>query len=187
LEYQGTKTLTQPIYDTVVLTASANQTQTFFANPLQSILTGTTVKTYSHTNLVQNAMLEKGRAMVIDGISLFVNEMVGTTRATWADILVAQMGHLNLIIGGTSMLRLPVAQVPAAGAELSLFSNITAAVTEWHANRGAAVINNRFSLQYPLDLPENTAVAVEITVPGTIAAVTAMTCVLWGTQTRLTR
>lgn len=176
----------QPIYDTVRLAAAAGPLKyTFFSVPLNQLLAAGITKTYAHTNLINTGVLEKGYTFQITGLSLFVNETAqGGSRVTMADVFTMHHGDINLMIGQRNYLRLPVAMIPAGGAELVVFSNITAATTEFHVNRGVSAISNRYHLTSPIDVGSQESIACEYTVIGTIAAVTDVTMVLHGNMTR---
>ena len=120
------------------------------------------------------------------GLSLYVNDSLtgATTRPTFVDYLVLQQGYLYLKLRDTKFLTLPVAQIPSGGAELNYSSNITPAATEFHVNRGVSAISNRFYIEHGITIDEQESLTVELHVPGTIGALTDLTCVLWGSLTR---
>ena len=176
----------QPIYDTVRLAAAAGPlTYNFFTVPLHGLLAAALPKTYVHTNLINTGVLEKGFTFQITGLSLYLNETAqGGAVVTYADALTAHHGDIRLMVGQREYLRLPAAMIPAGGAELIYFSNITPAATEFHTNRGVSAISNRFHLTSPIDIESQESIVCEYTVVGTIAAVTDITLVLWGNMQR---
>lgn len=179
------KTIEQPIYDTVQLTASAAQLATFFSVAQGGVMAGAVTKTYEHTNMIQTGRLEKGVEMLITGISLNVKEAAtGGAVVTWADYLNVYESYLRLKIGDTYFLSIPTILVPPASAETNYFSNIAAAATEFKATKGIGSINNKFSLEkQPLLLEEQETLQVELKLSSTIVAVTDVMIVLWGVTT----
>ena len=181
--------LTQPIYDTVQLAAAAGQTVHFFLVPFGGALTAALNKGYEHTNLVQAGRLEEGLSLEIEAVSFSIrNEVKAATKVLWADYtLIYNTGHINLMIGQVSFLRLPLTLVPAGPQETNYFSNITPAASEFKANKGLGSINNVFHMPNILVLEPNESIQVDLYVDGTVSAVTDVQFTLWGTQTRPTR
>lgn len=191
MKYAGVKNrLTYPMYDTVQLAAAGNQTVRFFSVPLGGIIAGAVTKTNAHTNLVQAGRLQKGWTMEITGLSFFVRQTAeGASEFTKADYdTIFNYGFYELQIGQVEFSTLPLVQIGSAGAETQYFSNITAAATEYKNNHGLASIMNRFSLDDNiLILEDQESIEVRLTIPGTIAAVTDITSMLWGYVTRPVR
>jgi hypothetical protein len=190
MRYLGVENqLTQPVYDTMQLAAAAGQTVSFFSVPLNGVLAGAALKTYAHTNLVQAGRLEKGLELTIRGITLFVRDTAsGGARVTLADYLaIYDTGHINLLMGQVSFLRIPAYLLPPGGAEVNYFSNIAAAATEYKATHGLGSFMNRFVLDSPLVLEEQESIQVDLFVGGTPAAVTDVSIVLWGDMLRPVR
>lgn len=186
-EVRGTANrLTQPIYDTIQIAVAATS-GTFFAIPFGGTFFGSTLKTYAETNLVQAGRLERGVALDITDISLHIPSDI--VQATQLNIRAFNSGHFRLIMGGqTTFLDAPTAVIGNAGAELVLFSNITAAVTEFQLNRGVSVAINKFHLTYPLRLGEQESIQVEVdNFDPIVAAVLNVTCMLWGAYVRPVR
>jgi hypothetical protein len=190
MRYKGVvNQLTQPIYDTVQLAAAAAQTVTFFNVPRGGALTAVLNKGYEHTNLIQSGRLEEGLSLEIEAISFSIrNEVKAATAAAWADYtMIYNTGHINLLIGQVSFLRLALTLLPPGPQETNYFSNIAAAVTEFKANKGIGSINNVFHMPNVLILEPNESVQVDLYVDGTVSAVTDVQFTLWGTQTRPAR
>lgn len=173
--------LDQPYYDTVSIAAAATSA-TFFQTPFGGTLVGTTLKDYSHTNLIQAGRLETNYVLEVDGISIHVKETA--TRATAADIRAIQTGSFIFTLSNTTILTLPIALIPNGGAELVLFSNIAPAATEYALNKGVSAHQNRYMLKYPVTIDPQQTFQVTLQNFGTIAAATQVTVVLWGKLTR---
>lgn len=179
------KKIYQPLYDTVQLAAAAGQTVTFFQSPLNDIISGAVRKSFAHTNIRQNAMLEKGQSFWVKGYSMFVREVASTggNRVTFVDYQTIMGGFVQIKLGSQNVWgTYPVALIPAGCGELNYFSNITAAPTEFHANHGLSSAMNILALdpeeQFAITAQE--ALSVELTVPGTPGAVTDVTFVIHG-------
>ena len=174
--------LTQPLYDTVQMAAAAGpRTFNFFSTPLNQFLVGTTPKTLAHTNLVQAGKLEEGSKFQIQGLSWYPNaEIAAGTRPVFVDYHELQTGFVELKFGTRTLLQLKTSQIPAGGAELSYFSNIAAAATEYNVNRGINAVSNRFVLDNPIMIENNESFRVEFTVPGTTTVIMDVTFQLWG-------
>ena len=189
MQVAGAKNLiTQPIYDTVQLAIGAG-TYNFFINPITSVLAGAVVKSYAHTNLVQAGRLEKGIDMTITGISMFIRDVAtGGAAVTFADyISFYNNTHINIKIGQVSFLREPAQRIPAGCAETQYYSNIAPAVTEFKMNHGAGNVFNILQLDNPLILEDQESIVVEVAVGTAMVAVTDLTLVLHGQQTRPVR
>lgn len=179
---------TQPLYDTIELGIGA-VVGSFFSIPYNGILTAAILKTWRDTNLVQAGRLELGHEMSVNGISL---HLPSTDDAgafpTAPDIRAIHAGNIRWIMGGsTEVLKIPVALIPNAGAELVLFSNITPAATEWHLINGASIHQNRFMLDEPYTIRSQESIEIVIENMDAIAAATWITIVLWGTSVRPVR
>jgi hypothetical protein len=179
----------QPIYDTVQLAAVAGQTVNLFVVPFGGIIAGAVVKNYSHTNLIQAGRLEKGLELTIKAVSLHVKETaVGGARVTFADYTaVFNNSFLRLNIGQVSFLDTYLQAVPPACCEVDYYSNIGAAVTEFKPTHGVGSWHNRFMLDNPLILEDQESISVQLTLADTIAAVTDVMVILWGSMTRPVR
>lgn len=177
---------TQPLYDTMQLAAAAGPlVYRFFTAPLGSVLAGTAVKGYQHTNMIQAGVLEKGHEFVVEGLILYVRETAqGGAAPTRADHRVIHGGHLLFQLTQREFLRIPTAMVPGGGGELVYSSNITPAATEFQNNRGVAAAMNVWLFKQTVKINDQQAFSVDFTVPGTIAAVTDVTIALLGTLTR---
>ncbi len=191
MRYLGVENqITQPIYDTVQLPiAAVAQTASFFVVPLNGILAGAVVKTYSHTNLVQAGRLEKGLELTIKGISFFVRDTAtGGAVVSFADYLsVYNISHLNLLIGQQSFFRMTLPHIAPAAAEINYFSNIVAAATEFKAWKGIGTVKNYFPLDNPLVLEDQESIQVDVEIESAIVAVTDITLMLHGDMTRPVR
>lgn len=191
MKFAGVKNrLTYPIYDTVQLAAGAGQTVRFYAVPLGGIIAGAVAKTNAHTNLVQAGRLQKGWTMEITGFSFFVRNLAeGGAAVSKVDYdIIFDYGFYELQIGQVEFSTLPILSIPNAGAETQYFSNIAAAVTEFKMNHGLASVMNRFPLDDNiLILEDQESIEVQLTIPGTIVAVTDVTFMLWGYVTRPVR
>jgi len=191
MRYKGVvNQLSQPIYDTVQAAAAAGQVLSFFTNPLNGVMAGAVLKTYADTNMIQAGRLEKGLQLEITHISVSLRDTAtGGARVTLADYLVFyNSAHVNLLIGQTSFLHLPVKHIGSAGEETQYFSNIAAAATEYKVNHGLGSVMNRFPLApNELILEDQESIEVQITIGGTLAAVTDVTCTLWGNLIRPVR
>lgn len=174
--------ITQPIYDTVqVAAAGGPRTFNFFSVPLNGVLAGAVSKTLAHTNMIESGKLGANSTFTITGISLYVNEEIAAgTRPVFVDYQELQTGFIELKFGTKALLQLKSAQVPAGGAELSYFSNIAAAATEFKVNRGVNTVQNRFYLEHPIAIINNEAFRVELTIPGTTTVIMDITLTLWG-------
>ncbi len=189
MQVLGAKNLiTQPIYDTVQLAAAAGA-YNFFAVPMGGILAGAVVKTYAHTNLVQAGRLEKGIDMTITAVSMYLrNTATGGAIVSMVDYeTFYNNSDINVQIGQVSFLRLPAQEVPPGVGETQLFSNITPAATEFKMNHGTSNIFNTYKLENPLVLEDQESIAVTVTVGTALAAVTDLTIVMHGQQTRPVR
>ncbi len=191
MRYLGVENqITQPLYDTVQLAVAAvAQTASFFVVPLNGILAGVFVKTYSHTNLVQAGRLEKGIELTIKGISFFVRD-VATDGAvvSFADYLsVYNISHLNLLIGQQSFFRMTLPEIAPAAAEINYFSNIAPAPTEFKATKGIGTVRNYFPIDNHLVLEDQESIQVDVEVESAIVAVTDITLMLHGDMTRPVR
>jgi hypothetical protein len=186
---EGVFRLNQPVYDTVQLAAAAAQTVTFFAVPRGGALTAALNKGYEHTNLIQAGRLEEGLSLEIEAVSFSIrNEVKAATAAVWADYtLIYNTGHINLLMGQVTFLRLPLTLIPPGPQETNYFSNITPAATEFKANKGLGSINNVFHMPNTLILEPNESIQVDLYVDGTVSAVTDVQFTLWGVQTRPVR
>jgi hypothetical protein len=174
--------LEQPYYDTISLAVAAT-TGTFFTVPFGGILVGAVVKGYEHTNLIQAGRLETGYSLNVDAISIWFPETA--TRASEADIQGIQSGYFQLSMSDTIFLTVPIAMIPDGGAELIMFSNIAAAVTEYQLNKGQGVTQNRFYLRKPIPInPQQTFKAVIGGFHTAPAAATKISCALWGVLIR---
>lgn len=186
----GPITLTQPLYDRVQqpIAAAAGSILNFFQVPFGNPLIAGVNKTFRDTNLVQAGRLEEGNSHHITGISYFIPEIAqGGARALEIDIRAIHAGCLHLFIGQTEYLKVPVAMIPNGGADLVMFSNVAAAVTEWQLSNGISAAGNIFPLELPLDLDPNESLLVQITDIGVVAAATDVAVVLWGQLTRPVR
>jgi hypothetical protein len=182
--------LDQPLYDTVscAVLAASNQSATFFSVPLNGTLVSGTSKTYAHTNLVQTSVLEKGQTFILTGFSWFVRELNATpARPVLVDYLSLMGGWFEVIIGGVNYGYIPTAMIPNGGGELSYFSNITAAATEYKAMHGAPATSNIFHLRNPITITEQESFKVIMNWTGAITVITWVTFVMWGTLTRPVR
>lgn len=175
--------LFQPIYDTITLAAAAVAGD-FFAVPFGGAI-GAGVKNYSHTNLVQGGRLERDTSFTLTGIAMFVRAP-GGARATQADIRALNEGSFDLQLGTVSFLKVPIANIPNAGAELELVSNIAAAATEYQLNKGVSAFGNKFILDQPLQILEQETINAHIQ-DFVVAAPVTVTCVLFGTMERPVR
>jgi len=174
--------LTQPLYDTVQIAAAGGpRTFNFFSVPLNGVLVGTTLKTLAETNLVQAGKLESGSSFEIQALSWYIHEEIAAgTRPVLVDYIELGGGFIELKFGTKAFLQLKSAQVPGGGAELSYYSNIAAAATEYHVNRGVNTIQNRFYLDNPILIQNNESFRVEFTVPSTTTVIMDVTMTLWG-------
>lgn len=177
--------ITQPIYDTMQVAAAAGpRTFAFFSVPLNGVLAGAVTKTLAHTNLRQAGKLPSGAEFDIEGISMYVREEIAAgTRPVFVDLQELHTGHLELKFNTKTYLELPLAQVPSGGAELSYFSNITPAATEFHTNRGVNAVANIFPLQNVITVYNNEDFRVDVTIPGTTTVIFDLTVCLWGQLT----
>ncbi|MHC4645189.1 MAG: hypothetical protein ACYTBJ_06790 [Planctomycetota bacterium] len=175
-----------PLYDTMQLTAAANQSYEFFSIPKGGALTAAANKDWQHTNLIQAAQLESGRAMLVTGMSICPRESAsGGARPTLADLLTFHnTSHVHIEVNQSSFGRYPVMHIPSGGGELMYFSNITPAATEFHVNRGVSAMQNRYVFTQPILIEPHEPLRVTLTVTGTIVAVTDVTFTFWGEQTR---
>ena len=182
--------LTQPMYDTIQLTASANQTINFFSSPRGQILAGTVPKSNSHTNMIEAGRLPSGWSMKIEAFSFYVRQQAeGGAAVTKVDYdTIYSDGFIDVQIGQVSFLKCPVAAMPSAGCESQYFSNITPAATEFSNGHGVGSHLNKFYLgDQMLQLDAQESIEVLLNVPGTIIAVTDVTFMLWGAVTRPVR
>lgn len=177
--------ITQPIYDTIQLAVAAT-TGTFFAVPSGGTFFGATAKTFGETNLVQAGRLERGVSLDIKAISLFVPSDI--VQATELNIRALNRGHIRLRIGQVTFLDELIANIGNGGAELVMFSNITAAVTEFQLNKGVSVPLNRKELDFPIRLGEQESIEVVLDqLDPIVAAILNVACVLHGDYTRPVR
>lgn len=173
----------QPLYDTVQLAAVATQTVQFFAVPLGGILAGAVAKTFAHTNLTLAGVLERGITMRVTGYSLALRETAqGGAAPTLADARAVSIGSVNFTLGQVTYYRAATAMIPNGGSELYL--NDTATV---HVGRGISSWQNRIHLTNPIDIDDQENISVTVTLNATVAAVTDIMFVLWGTQWRPVR
>ena len=180
--------LSQPLYDTVQLAVAAAQVVRFFAVPLGGLLVAGAPKTYAHTNLVQAGVLERGMDFEITGLSMHAWELAKAgAQPSLVDMQSLHSGHINLELGQVSYERVQTALIPAGGAELVYFSNIVAAPTAFHVNRGISAMSNRFHLTNTLRIQEQEAISVALELDTAIAAVMDVTFVMWGNLTRPVR
>lgn len=180
--YLGKKyELWQPLYDTVQLAAAAGAlVYNFFAVPFGGLLVAGTVKGYQYTNLIQAGVLERGKDFTIHGLSLNTKPIAqGGIAPSLADVGVLNGGSINMELGQVSFLRLPTCQLPSGGNDIVL--NDTATV---NVQKGVSSVNNVYWLKAPIHLAEQESISVEMTIPGTIAAVTDVTLTLWGMEIR---
>lgn len=179
----------QPVYDTVQLAAVAGQTVNFFQIPLGGIIAGAVLKNYGHTNMVQAGRLEKGLELTIKAVSLHVKETaVGGARVTFANYTaIYNNSFIRLNIGQVSFLDVYAQAVPPASCEVDYFSNIAAAATEFKSTHGAGSYFNKFVLDNPLVLEDQESIGVQLTLADTLAAVTDVMVILWGSMTRPVR
>ena len=180
--YPGEKQqLDQPLYDTVQLAVSAvAQTVSFYLVPLGGLLVAGVPKTYTYTNLVQAGTLEKGSTFTVTAFSMEMRELAKAGIApSLVDAQNITLGHLNFTLGGVSFRRDPSCHPPGAGA--ALYLNDTATV---HVGRGVPAWQNRIHLAHPIQIDEQEAIQVDLTVEGAIVAVTDVTFWLWGTKLR---
>lgn len=188
---QGVSSLiVQPIYDTVQLTASANQTATFFTIPVGGLFTAAIPKTKLHTNLVQSGRLEAGYAFTITGISFSIKQTVAAgTAVTRGDYdLIYRSGWLDLQLGQVSFLQVPLNCLPPASQEIGYFSNITPAATEFRSSHGIPAASNKFDLSnQPLQIEPQTTLQAFLNVADTVVAVTDVLLVLHGILIRPVR
>jgi hypothetical protein len=173
----------------VQLAVAAVQEVAFFQVPLGQLLVAGVPKTYTHTNLPLAGVLERGLDFLVTGFSMFARALAkGGIQPSLVDLQsLAQTGHVNFELGQVSYGRYPATMIPAGGAEVNYFSNIVAAPTEFMVNRGINAISNRFHLTSPIRISEQENIKVTLDLTSAIAAVTDLTFVLWGTQTRPVR
>lgn len=178
--------LDQPIYDTVQLAAAAGPlTYSFFTVPQGGVMAGAVVKDYAHTNMIQAGTLERGTTFLLRGLSLSISETaVGGARPTLADNIIVYGGDVTLRLGQREFGHWQTRYLNSAGQELQYFSNIAAAATEFHVNRGVSHVENYRKLNYPLQIEEQEQIQVLLRIPGTIGAVTDVTITLHGDMTR---
>lgn len=180
--------LTQPIYDTMQLAVGVG-VYPFFSVPLNGALTAAANKTYAHTNLVQAGRLEKGIELTITGVAMHIRDTAsGGARVTLADYLsVYNESWIDLLIGQVSFLRVPAYQIPPGPAEINYFSDIAAAATEYKATKGIGSHMNVFRLENPLVLEDQESLQVDLHVEDALVAVTDVSLILYGSQTRPVR
>lgn len=180
--------LTQPIYDTMQLAAGVG-VYPFFTVPLNGVLTAAANKTYAHTNLVQAGRLEKGIELTITGVAMHIRDIAsGGAQVSFADYInVYAQTWIDLLIGQVSFLRIDAYQCPPGPAEINYYSNIAAAVTEFKSTKGLGSAMNLFRLENPLILEDQESIAVDLHIETAIVAVTDVSMVLYGTQTRPVR
>jgi hypothetical protein len=183
--------LTQPSYDTVqVPIAAVRQVVNFFQDPKGSILAGAVLKTYSDTNFVQGGRLDKGKGLIIQGMTMSVRHTAtGGAIVTRADYeTIYDRSYIDLIFGGdTSFLRIPAKQIPAGNGQVEYRSNITPGATEFSMWHGASHVSNMFKLAQPLQLQEQETVQVELHIEGAIIAPVDIEFYLHGVQARPVR
>lgn len=182
--------IVQPLYDTVQLTASTGQTATFFAIPVGGNFTAAIPKTKLHTNLVQSGRLEAGFGFTITGVSISIKQTVAAgTAVTRADYeAIYRSGWLDLQLGQTSFLQVPLNLIPPAAQEIGYFSNITPAATEFRANHGLAAQTNRLDLSnQPLVIEPQTTISAFVNIADAVVAVTDVVLVLHGVMVRPVR
>lgn len=174
----------QPIYDTVsvAIAAAGARTLSFFSTPLGGILTGAILKTLGDTNLRQAGKLPGGAKFDLEGISLYVKELdSGGARPVFVDLQGLCRGFLELKFGTKTFLEIPMQQIPDGGAALSYFSNIAAAATEFHVNKGVNAVANYYRLRETIKIEDNEDFRVDMTLLNATTVVMDLTCVLWGT------
>lgn len=181
--------LDQPLYDTMQLAAAAGPLNyNFFSVPRGGVLAGAVLKDLRHTNLIQSGVLESHNLFTITGFSYYVREAVAAgTRPTFADIITSVGGSFELFLGNVSFFQIPAQMIPSGGAQINYFSNITPAATEFKATQGVSAVQNRYHLSQPIEMMNQESLRVVLNVPGTIAAVTDVTFVMWGNLVRPVR
>jgi hypothetical protein len=182
--------LDQPLYDTVAVPVVAKSAQqaAFFSVPLNGTLVSTTTKSRAHTCMSQTGILEKGQSFDAVGMSWFVREMNHTpARPVLVDYISLIGGWFDIQIGGVNYGYFPSAMIPSGGAELSYFSNITAAATEYHMNHGVPATSNIFHFRNPIRITEQESIAVTLNWVDAITVITFVTFAFWGTLTRPVR
>lgn len=178
----ATNQISQPIFDTVLITTPWTSAQ-FFVVPRDQTQ-NTLLKTRAHTNLVQAGRLEAGVSFKATHISMCVREH--STTATDADIRALNRGSLTLFLGQVEFFTIPICQVPGGGAELNLFSNIAAAATEFKINKGVEHVSNRYPLDMPLIIEPQESIQVTLQ-DFTLVANTLVTIFLHGVYDRPVR
>lgn len=182
------RTMSQWLYDTVQLAAAADQTAYFFVVPFGQLLTATVRKGYQHTNLKQACQLEADNHFHCTGISMHCREIAqGGNPVKYADQQAIHCGYMVFGIGDGPFHYIPNCAIPAGGCELNYFSNITAAATEFHVNRGVNALSNCYALDEPLDIEPGAAIKCEVFIPGTPSQVTDLMVMLRGTWTKPVR
>lgn len=177
--------ITQPVYDTMQLAAAAGPlTYRFFTVPLGQVIAGAVVKTYVHTNMTQAGQLEQGVTLTIKALTMVVKQLAtGGAAPTQADYQVIQDGLISLICSDKNWGRFPVTLIPSGGGEL-VFVSDAAAAPVLQVTKGIPATANKFFLDYPIGLQVQENFAVELLIPGTIAAVTDVQIFLHGDYIR---
>ena len=177
--------ITQPVYDTMQLAAAAGPlVYRFFTVPLGQIIAGAVVKTYAHTNMTQAGQLETGVTFLVTAFTMVVKQLATDGAApTQADYQVLQDGLLELNISDRNYGRFPVTLIPSGGGELVFFED-NAAAPVLQVTKGIAATANKYFLEFPIELVNQENFSMELTIPGTIAAVTDVAIFLHGEYTR---
>ncbi len=178
----------QPYYDSIILPAGAAGAivGVFFAVPLGGLIAAGIPKTFRHTNFVQAGRLETGNELNINAISIqWPRTAEAGALPTVADTRATRAGNLRMVFGGdTEFLKVPVTNVPSAGAGEVVVDG-TVALND--VQPGVQVIQNKFYLDEVLILKSQESVQVFIENMDVIAAPTQLAMVLWGTAIRPVR
>ncbi len=186
--FQGTSyKLWEPLYDTVQLAAAAGPLEyQFFRVPLGGLLVAGAPKGYQHTNMTQAGVLERGKVFQVRGYSMHLRSLAKAGAApTFVDAGVVKDGHINVEYGQVSFLRSQASAFPSGGHDIVLNDTVTVNV-----QFGVSANANIFWLNGPeawIDIAEQEDIMVTLAIPGTIVAVTDVTFVIWGMETRPVR